>query len=340
MKRLFCLLLALLIGTAACAEGVVSESEPTAGVEYEAEAEEAPAATDAPSDAPTADPTAEPGEPTQTPEGPESTPVPEGLVLTIRYVNAEGGTVAPDHVQYGLKEGDAYEVASPQVQGMMTEQMKVSGVMGAEDLVITVTYKAGGFPSGKPGGFPGGRPNMGGMEGMGGDMMMEQKPLVTPGEALTDIHTSGDYSMNRYGALLLTGNADAPLLTDEGAVPQISLMNGNEMMPYTAQAQEDVLVLTGEAGVWHIGGDALRQMADSGFAYVQLVCGEETAQMPVQEYASGYAWDRLQMQGLPSAQFVYAVNPVEQTAVLSVGTEEYAAEDVNLQLEYLQREAE
>lgn len=61
--------------------------------------------------------------------------------LTVNYVYKNGGTAAASYEHpTELYNGSAYEVVSPEVKGHTAAQTSVSGVMGAGDVEITVTY--------------------------------------------------------------------------------------------------------------------------------------------------------------------------------------------------------
>ncbi|MBR1606093.1 MAG: Cna B-type domain-containing protein, partial [Clostridia bacterium] len=77
--------------------------------------------------------------------------------LTIHYVDIlTGQPVAGDYTAT-LREGQTYDVISPLVTGMDTNQLRVSGTMPGRDEEITVLYMAGGTP-----GVPGVNPGPGG----------------------------------------------------------------------------------------------------------------------------------------------------------------------------------
>ena len=338
---------------------VESTEEPTAAPTEEPTTEPTEESTAEPTEEPTAEPTAEPD---------------TGVTLTIHYVMGEstfggfgpGGNsanadstaapsesqedpdagdgaedaetdaeepeatpVAEDYVLTGLKKGDAYDVVSPTIEGLTPDLERVTGVMGDESIEITVTYTSsmGGFPGGM-GGFHGGMSGMAGMEGM--DMGFR----VTPGEALTDIHTSGDCTMTVYGTVVLTGDEAAPLTDDAGEALSISLLLSGETVAFAAEIQEDTLVLTGEAGCWQVGGDALKILAQSGVTRLALVTGGEAAWMSTADFASGYTWDCLQKQGLPSAKFVYELDASAQTLQLNVANAIYSAGDISAVVAY------
>ncbi|MBD5396482.1 MAG: hypothetical protein HDR71_19950 [Lachnospiraceae bacterium] len=77
----------------------------------------------------------------------------EGVyTLTIHYVYATGGTVAPDYVGQYL-EGEAYSVFSPTLSGYRWNWTFVAGNMPARDLEVTVAYwleGGGGDPDPNP----------------------------------------------------------------------------------------------------------------------------------------------------------------------------------------------
>jgi|GEM_PF-3413096 len=59
--------------------------------------------------------------------------------LTVNYVYEDGTEAAPSYVN-GYAEGASYSVASPEITGFNPDVAVVSGVMGAEDVTVTVTY--------------------------------------------------------------------------------------------------------------------------------------------------------------------------------------------------------
>ena len=60
--------------------------------------------------------------------------------LTINYVVADGVTTMPESFIHTYKYGDEYSVASPEVEGLTPDRKIVSGIMGAADVTVTVTY--------------------------------------------------------------------------------------------------------------------------------------------------------------------------------------------------------
>ena len=92
--------------------------------------------------------------------------------------------------------------------------------------------QGGGKPSG------GGRPSGSGAKGGGSDEAQEQGFTITPGEALTNTHTSGDKDMRLYGAVVLALDDTAAMtrLTLDGTALDIRLSDDS---PFTASIDED-----------------------------------------------------------------------------------------------------
>ena len=61
------------------------------------------------------------------------------FTLTVKYVYAEGGTAAPDHIE-NVTFGEDYSVASPTIPGYVADKSKVSGTMPEKNVTKTVTY--------------------------------------------------------------------------------------------------------------------------------------------------------------------------------------------------------
>ena len=242
-----------------------------------------------------------------------------GWTLTIHYVLPDGGPAAADYVQTSLAAGQAYDVESPVIEGMAADPARVSGVMGEADVTVTVVYGASGeFPGGFPGGgFPGGshggsRPG-GASSGTGGPDGAEaaEDPgfRVTPGEAFTSIHSSGDRDDSLYTAL----DADDETVQALG----MSLTASGAEQPFSARWADGALILSGGAGCWRVNGSALRALQNAGVETLVLASGDAAVALPTAGFASGYAYDRLRAQGLASAAFEYAVDPAAGTVQLT-----------------------
>ena len=61
------------------------------------------------------------------------------FTLTVKYVYAEGGTAAPDHIQE-VPFGEDYSVDSPAIPGYVADKSNVSGTMPEKNVTATVTY--------------------------------------------------------------------------------------------------------------------------------------------------------------------------------------------------------
>ncbi len=59
--------------------------------------------------------------------------------LTVNYQYEDGTEAAPVYTAE-LYEGEAYSVASPEIEGYMADVTEVAGVMGTEPVTVTVTY--------------------------------------------------------------------------------------------------------------------------------------------------------------------------------------------------------
>lgn len=71
----------------------------------------------------------------------ENPPTPATHTLIIHYVYATGGIAAKDY-KVTKTVGEAYSVPSPNLSGCTADKSEVSGIMGNEDGVVTVTYTA------------------------------------------------------------------------------------------------------------------------------------------------------------------------------------------------------
>ncbi len=61
------------------------------------------------------------------------------FTLTVKYVYAEGGTAAPDHIE-NVPFGEDYSVDSPAIPGYVADKSKVFGTMPEKNVTATVTY--------------------------------------------------------------------------------------------------------------------------------------------------------------------------------------------------------
>lgn len=120
-------------------------------------------------------------------------PIP--YTLTVNYQYADGTKAAEPYLQQ-LHKGDSYSVPSPEITGYHPNQSAVTGVMPAEDVTATVTYRedsggsggTGGAGSGEGGGSGGEGEDPGGGSGSGDDPFIPvlppssgYDPFVVPG---------------------------------------------------------------------------------------------------------------------------------------------------------------
>lgn len=60
-------------------------------------------------------------------------------LLTVNYIGTDGAAVSAPATQI-VRQGDAYSIPSPALEGMTADQTAVSGIMGAQDTSFNVTY--------------------------------------------------------------------------------------------------------------------------------------------------------------------------------------------------------
>ncbi len=180
--------------------------------------------------------------------------------------------------------------------------------------------QGGGKPSG------GGRSSGGGAKGGGADAAQDQGFTITPGEALTNTHTSGDKDMRLYGAVTLALDDAAAMtcLTLDGTALDIRLSDDS---PFTASIEDGALALTpaGNAEAWLLNGGALKTLARSGIDTLKLILNDATVDFPTQPTLSGSNYAALRSAGWASGDYRYAVTANGVT--LTVGDRTYALAD-------------
>ena len=180
--------------------------------------------------------------------------------------------------------------------------------------------QGGGKPSG------GGRSSGGGAKGGGSDGAQEQGFTITPGEALTNTHTSGDKDMRLYGAVTLALDDAAAMtrLTLDGTALDIRLSDDS---PFTASIENGTLSLVpaGDAEAWLLNGGALKTLARSGIESLRLTLNEATVDFPTQPTLTGSNYAALRSAGWASGDYRYAVTANGVT--LTVGDRTYVLAD-------------
>ena len=76
--------------------------------------------------------------------------------VTVHYIYADGSRAADDAVRDDLAEGTTYSITSPDISGYTPDQSIVNGMMGTEDVEITVTYTRNSSGNSGGGGSNGG----------------------------------------------------------------------------------------------------------------------------------------------------------------------------------------
>ncbi len=97
----------------------------------------------------------EPDNPTPDNPGPDM-PNTEMHKVTVHYIYADGSRAADDAVRDDLAEGTTYSITSPDISGYTPDQSIVNGMMGTEDVEITVTYTRNSSGNSGGGGSNGG----------------------------------------------------------------------------------------------------------------------------------------------------------------------------------------
>ena len=180
--------------------------------------------------------------------------------------------------------------------------------------------QGGGQPSG------GGKPSGGSAKGGGSEAAQEQGFTITPGEALTNTHTSGNKDMRIYGAVVLALDdaAEMTRLTVDDTALDIRLSDDS---PFRASVENDTLSLTpaGDAEAWLLNGGALKTLARSGITSLKLALNEGTVDFPTQPVLTGNNYAALRAAGWASGDYRYTVTANGVT--LTVGDRTYVLAD-------------
>ena len=180
--------------------------------------------------------------------------------------------------------------------------------------------QGGGQPSG------GGKPSGGSAKGGGSEAAQEQGFTITPGEALTNTHTSGNKDMRLYGAVVLALDdaAEMTRLTVDDTALDIRLSDDS---PFRASVENDTLSLTpaGDAEAWLLNGGALKTLARSGITSLKLALNEGTVDFPTQPVLTGNNYAALRAAGWASGDYRYTVTANGVT--LTVGDRTYVLAD-------------
>lgn len=165
------------------------------------------------------------------------------------------------------------------------------------------------------GGMGGGQ--KGGMPGQMDDMQQEQSLKITPGESLTDSHSSGTKSLRAFGAVEKSvAEEEMEVLCLGGEELEISLAEGSA---FTALIKENTLELISQQqdARWQINMRALDVLKRSGIDLLVLD-GEELETSFAME---GALYGSLRAKGMVSGSFTLLLAGEERSIV--AGTERY-----------------
>ncbi len=190
----------------------------------------------------------------------------------------------------------------------------------------------GGGPGGggKPSGGGGGKP-FGGGSGVGaGGSAAEQETgfRITPGDALTGSHTSGNKDMTLYGTVTLDLPETAMTQLCMGdAELGICLENGEQS--FTAAIEGDRLILTPETTGkrWVLNGLSLGILARSGIASITLGTDDGSVDLPTAWQLQGRTYSQLCSKGYVSADYDYIVT--EESILVRTAGCLYRVDDSN-----------
>ena len=165
---------------------------------------------------------------------------------------------------------------------------------------------AGGFGGG---GFGGSR---GGSGGSSPEGMEEQGFRITPGQALTGSHASGDGDMQLYGTVALEASEDAMTLLTLGETELNLSLDGGAA--FTATLNESTLRLEPVAAGarWEINLSALQTLHRSGIETLSLTSEGEEIRLPTSLELGGSVYGMLRAQGLVAKDFTLEISADQQ----------------------------
>ena len=160
---------------------------------------------------------------------------------------------------------------------------------------------AGSGFSGGSGGFSGGKPS--GASGSGAPSGESQSFRVTPGEALTSSHASGDRDMQLYGAVEVAAAEEPMEVLTLGGVELAVSLDGQAR--FFAVAEGDCLTLTPEAEgeAWRVNAFALKTLNRSGVDLLRLRIGDGAVEIPTDWSPQGAEYARLCAEGYVSKDY-------------------------------------
>ena len=319
------------------------------------------APTEIPTEAPTGEPTLEPAaEPT-----PEMETI-SVSVTAAQGITAEGSAFCiPSDGEYSLSfswsysgECDSFHITVSNVEGSVVEGSQAEtdyvlwtssmqegsyrftveavkdGVAVAQgEYTFSLAFAEGGPGGGGPGsGGPsgGGGSRGGSRSGSGGGAAAEQETgfRITPGDALTGSHTSGNKDMTLYGTVTLDLPETAMTQLCMGdAELGICLENGEQF--FTAAIEGDRLILTPETTGkrWVLNGLSLGILARSGIASITLGTDDGSVDLPTAWQLQGRTYSQLCSKGYVSADYDYIIT--EESILVRIAGCLYRVDDSN-----------
>ena len=180
---------------------------------------------------------------------------------------------------------------------------------------------AQGRPGGGSGGFGGGGFGGGSRGGSSPEGMEAQGFRVTPGEALTSSHASGDGNMQLYGTVALEASDDEMTLLTLGEDQLNLTLDGGAA--FTASLEDSTLYLKPVAAGarWEIRLSALQTLNRSGIETLTLATGDGEIQLPTSLELCGSIYGMLRAQGLVAKDFTLEISADQQ--IVCVGGAQY-----------------
>lgn len=177
--------------------------------------------------------------------------------------------------------------------------------------------QGGDFPGGFPGGgFPGGGFPSGGFSGggaPGGAEMEAQGFHITPGEALTDRHASGNRDMRTYGTLDIEPvESEMHALTMADGT-ELSITLDDAQSGFYAALDGDVLRLTpvADGKTWQINALVLKLLNRSGVSALRVSIGEAEIEIATDWQLQGMVYGRLSAAGYVSKDYTLIITAEE-----------------------------
>ena len=203
--------------------------------------------------------------------------------------------------------------------------LRIEAWMGEELLLQEETQfvLAQGRPGGGSGGFGGSRG--GGSGGNSPEGAAEQGFRVTPGEALTSSHASGNGDMQLYGTVALeASDAEMTRLTLSETELDLTLDGG---AAFTAALDGSTLRLepVAEGARWAVSLSALQTLNRSGVEMLTLVTEDAQIQLPTTLELCGGVYGALRAQGLVAKDFTLEISANQQ--IVRVGGAQYLLTD-------------